>query len=46
MKLRNKKTGGIINGCFVVCEYRDGARFSIDDKPVFESLAELCGEEE
>lgn len=41
MKLRNKRTGKIIDGCFVVCEYDDGARFSVKDKPVFDSLAEL-----
>lgn len=41
MKLRNKKTGEIIDGCFVVCKYDDGARFSVKDKPVFDSFAEL-----
>lgn len=41
MSLRNKKTGKIIDGCFVVCEYNDGERFSVKDKPVFDSLAEL-----
>lgn len=41
MKLRNKKTGEVIDGCFVVCEYEDGERFSVKDKPVFDSLAEL-----
>lgn len=41
MKLRNKKTGEIVNRWFVACEYKDGARFSVADKPVFDSLAEL-----
>lgn len=41
MELRNKKTGETINGGFVVCEYKDGARFSVKDKPCFDSLAEL-----
>lgn len=41
MKLRNKKTGKTINGGFVVCEYKDGARFSVKDKPCFDSLDEL-----
>ena len=41
MKLRNKKTGETINGGFVVCEYKDGARFSVKDNPCFDSLAEL-----
>ena len=41
MRLRNKKTGEIINGGFVVCEYKDGARFSVKDKPCFDSLDEL-----
>lgn len=38
---RNKKTGKIISGCFVVCEYKDGARFSVNDKPVYDSLSKL-----
>ena len=41
MNLRNKKTGETINGGFVVCEYKDGARFSVKDKPCFDSLDEL-----
>lgn len=41
MKLRNKMTGKIINGCVVVCEYKDDARFSVKDKPVFDSLDQL-----
>lgn len=39
--IRNKKTGKIINGCVVVCEYKDGARFSVNDKPVYDSLSKL-----
>lgn len=39
--IRNKKTDKIINGCVVVCEYKDGARFSVNDKPVYDSLSEL-----
>lgn len=41
MKLRNKKTGKTINGCFVVCEYKDGKRFSVNDKPVYDSISKL-----
>lgn len=39
--IRNKKTGKIINGCFIVCEYKDGARFSVNDKPVYKSISKL-----
>lgn len=39
--IKNKKTGKIIDGCVVVCEYKDGARFSVNDKPVFDSLSTL-----
>lgn len=39
--VRNKKTGKIINGCFVVCEYKDGERFGINKKPVYDSLSKL-----
>lgn len=39
--IRNKKTDKIINGCVVVCEYKDGARFSVKDKPVYDSLDQL-----
>lgn len=41
MKLRNKKTGKIINGCVVVREYKDGTRFSVKDKPVYGSIDQL-----